>query len=435
MDKHRLPTRVTRRTFAGAASAAAIGLAASSRFPLVHVARAADKTDIRIATYTISENWDATIKKMIDDFNASSTLANATIEFRPGDQYWDKLQTEYAGGNAPDISINQIDWVVPGASRGMFVDLNPLYERDKVDLSGLWYDMKKEWAWEDGMYGALLYAGGQALYYNKTILDAAGEPAPKAGWTWDDLLASAKRLTDESKQQFGVTLSLPNPPYWSCAFIQGAGGAVLNDARDECLLNSDQSREALQWLVDLTFTHKVAPQMVLADGADNPFLTGKVAYYFGGTWDEASTRTAGFDWNFLPMPAHPKTGLRSVQMGSNAWSILSTTKDQDAAWEVVKYLGGPEGAANVQSLGIPGWTSVVDSDAFKKAHLPGDISIPVADFREVGHDYYGTEDANEWWAAVVQELGPMWSGEDTVENSTQRATDAVNEIFSRRGSV
>ena len=67
-------------------------------------------------------------------------------------------------------------------------------------------------------------------------------------------------------------------------------------------------------------------------------------------------------------------------------------------------------------------------------HAPQDISIPVNDFAEYGHDYYGTEDAGEWWAAVTQELTPMWTGEDTVENSTQRATDAVNEIFSRRGS-
>lgn len=425
-------TRLSRRTLVAGAAAVA---AASSSIPLVNIARAQEKKEVRIATYTISKDWDATIQTMIDDFNKTSTLADAKIEFRPGDQYWDKIQTEFAGGNAPDITINQIDWLAPGASRGMFVDLNPLYERDAVDLSGLWYDMKQEWAWEDGMYGALLYAGGQALYYNKSLLDAAKEPVPQADWTWDDLLASAQKLTDPAKKQFGVTLSNPNPPYWGCAFIQSAGGSVLNDARDECLLNSDVSRTTLQWLVDLTFKHKVAPVMIQEEGAENPFLTGKVAYYFAGTWEEASIRTAGFDWNFLPMPAHPTTKQRSVQMGSNAWSILSTTKNEDAAWEVVKYLGGPNGAANVQSLGIPGWTSVVESEEFKKAHLPGDISIPVADFRDVGHDYYGTEDAGEWWAAVTQEFGPMWSGEDTVENATQRATDAVNEIFSRRGSL
>lgn len=424
-------SRVSRRTInkgivAASAVAATGGLAVRS-------ALAQEKVDVRVATYTISEAWDATIQAQMDAFNEQSELANVVLEFRPGDQYWDKIQTEFAGGNAPDITLNQIDWLAPGASRGMFVDLTPFYERDAVDLSGLWYDMEQEWAWDGGMYGALLYAGGQALYVNKDLLAAAGEELPAAGWTWDDLLASAQRLTSEADGVYGVTLSLPNPPYWGCAFIQGAGGSVLNDARDECTLNSPEAQAALQWLVDLTFEHKVAPVMVQESGAENPFVAGKVAYYFGGTWDEAAVRAAGFDWDFLPMPAHPETGIRSVQMGSNAWSILSTTDNEDAAWEVVKYLGGPDGAANVSSLGIPGWTDVVESPEFLEAHLPGDISIPVADFAEVGHDYYGTEDAGEWWAAVVQEFGPMWTGEDTVESSTQRATDAVNDIFSMRG--
>jgi multiple sugar transport system substrate-binding protein len=421
----------TRRQFnagiAAAGTVAATGLAPT-------LARAQDKAEIRMATYTISEAWDATIQAQIDAFNAQSTLATVELEFRPGDQYWDKIQTEFAGGQAPDITLNQIDWLVPGASRGMFVDLKPYYERDEVDLSGLWYDMEQEWGYEGGMYGALLYAGGQALYYNKDLLAAAGETAPAADWTWDDLLASAQKLTNEAEGIYGVTLSNPNPPYWGCAFIHGAGGTVLNDARDECTLNSPEARAALQWLVDLTFTHKVAPVMVQEEGMENPFLTGKVAYYFGGTWEEAATRTASFDWDFLHMPAHPETGVISVQMGSNAWSILSTTSNADAAWEVVKFLGGPDGAAGVVSLGIPGWTAVIESQEFLDMHAPQDISIPVSDFAEYGHDYYGTEDAGEWWGAVTQELGPMWTGEDTVDNSTQRATDAVNEIFSRRGT-
>lgn len=344
-----------------------------------------------MATYTISEAWDAAIQKQIDDFNAQSTLATVNLEFRPADQYWDKILTEFAGGQAPDITLNQIDWLVPGASRGMFVDLKPFYERDQVDLSDLWYDMEQEWGYEGGMYGALLYAGGQALYVNKTILEAAGEALPEAGWTWDDLLESAKRLTNEADGQYGVTLSLPNPPYWGCAFIHGAGGTVLNDARDECTLDSAEAREALQWLVDLTQVHKVAPICVQEDGAPNPFLTGKVTYYFGGTWNEAAVRTSEFSWDFLPMPAHPTTGNRSVQMGSNALSILGTSSNEDAAWEVVKFLGGPEGAAGVVSLGIPGFQSVIENPEFVEMHAPQDILIPVADFEEVGHDYYGTE--------------------------------------------
>jgi hypothetical protein len=75
---------------------------------------------------------------------------------------------------------------------------------------------------------------------------------------------------------------------------------------------------------------------------------------------------------------------------------------------------------------------VIESQEYLDLHAPQDISIVINDFQNYGHDYYTTPDAAEWLLAVTNELGPMWIGEDTVENSTQRATDAVNEIFAFR---
>lgn len=430
-------TGITRRTFAAGVAATPLvaGLAgAVGRAPAV--IRAQDQTEIHLIHPTVNAEWDGQLEKVVAGFAEANPSIKVNLEHRPGDQYWDKLQTEYAGGQAADVTSVNSDWIVPGASRGMFVDLNPLLERDKVDQSDLWYDMTREWAWEGGMYGGILYAGGQNLYVNKDLLDAAGVPFPTAGWTWDDLLDAGKKLTDESKQQFGIHFAPISPPYWSCSFIHGAGGTVLNDAKDECTLNSAEARAGLQWIVDLIHTHKVMPVPAVASaGQENPFMTGKIAFYFGGGWDEGAIRASGFNWDFAPMPAHPTTGIKSVQLGSNAWSMISTSKHQDEAWELIKYLSGPEGAKGMMSYGIPGYTSIVESQEFKDIHAPQDISIPVSDFMDHGHDYYPTPDASEWWAAVEAELGPMWTGEDTVENSTQRATDRVNDIFSQRGSI
>ena len=49
-----------------------------------------------------------------------------------------------------------------------------------------------------------------------------------------------------------------------------------------------------------------------------------------------------------------------------------------------------------------------------------------------GYDYYPTPDANEWWSAVSQELSVIWSGEATVEEATESACAAIDEIFARR---
>jgi multiple sugar transport system substrate-binding protein len=424
-------SRINRRQLSKAAAATpllAAGVLAAS--PASGLAQ--DKTDVRIISYTVNESWDALVTEMIESFNTESTLANASIEFRPAEQYWDKLQTEFAGGNAPDITLVNSEWIGAGASRGMFTDLNPLYERDGVDLSDLWYDMEPEWGWEGGMYGALLYAGGQAFYVNKGLLEAAGESMPAEGWTWDDLLASAQVLTDADNQQYGLFIAPLAPPHWSCSFIHGAGGTVLNDARDECTLNSEESRAGLQWLVDAINTHGVMPTPGAFEGQDNPFLSGKIAYFIGGTWEESAIRTTDIDWDFVPMPVHPTTGITSVQLGSNAWSMLSTTSNEDATWEVMQFLGGPVASAALLTLGVPGFSSVIDSQEYLDLHAPQDISIVINDFQNYGHDYYTTPDAAEWLLAVTNELGPMWIGEDTVENSTQRATDAVNEIFAFR---
>lgn len=197
-------SRMNRRQLTKAAAATSLIAAGVVGVSTAGVAQ--DKKDVRIASYTVSEAWDAKVSEMIEAFNAESTLATASIEFRPAEQYFDKLQTEYAGGQAPDITLVNSEWIGAGASRGMFTDLNPLYERDQIDLSDLWYDMVPEWGWQGGMYGALLYAGGQAFYVNKGLLEAAGEAMPAADWTWDDLLASAQNLTDKPTVSLGCSL-------------------------------------------------------------------------------------------------------------------------------------------------------------------------------------------------------------------------------------
>lgn len=422
---------ISRRTLIGSAAVLPAASALLGSAPAVIAAQ--DQTEIRLVHPTVNDEWDGQLDAVVAAFMEATPSVKVVVEHRPGDQYWDKLQTEYAANQAADVTSVNSDWIVPGASRGMFVDLNPFYERDAVDQSDLWYDMSREWEYEGGRYGGILYCGGQVLYVNKDLVEAAGLTMPAVDWTWDDLLAAAQATTDAANQQYGVNFAPIAPPYWSCSFIHGAGGTVLNEAKDECTLNSPEARAGLQWIVDLIHTHKVMPTPGAFEGQDNPFLTGKIAYYFGGGWDEGAIRASGFNWDFAPMPVHPATGAKSVQLGSNAWSMISTSGKQDAAWELVKYLSGPEGAKGMMSYGIPGYTSVVESQEFKDIHAPQDISIPVTDFQEFGHDYYPTPDAGEWWGAVEAELGPMWSGEDTVDNSTQRATDRVNEIFANRG--
>ena len=161
-------SRLTRRRLVGTAAA---GAAAASVFASApSVIQAQDATEIRLVFGTVNETWDAKLQAVVDAFMTQFPAIKVVVEPRPGEELWTKLQTEYASGSTADVCLIQMDWTVPGASRGMFVDLKPLIERDAVDQTDLWYDMDREWGYEGGMYGTLLYTGGQFLYVNKSIL-------------------------------------------------------------------------------------------------------------------------------------------------------------------------------------------------------------------------------------------------------------------------
>jgi ABC-type glycerol-3-phosphate transport system substrate-binding protein len=121
-----------------------------------------------------------------------------------------------------------------------------------------------------------------------------------------------------------------------------------------------------------------------------------------------------------------------VQMGSNAWSILSTSAHQEEAWQLVSYLMGEGGQSGMMANGVPGLTDVANSEAYVALHQPQNISIVINDFANYGHDYYPTPDTGEWWNAVGQELSAIWSGEASIQEATDRACAAVDEIFARR---
>ncbi len=419
-------------TEAAAATEAPTEAAAATEAPAEPAGAGEATGEVRVAFYNISDQYNSVLENMIKSFEQANPNVQAKLEIRPIDGYWDKLQTEFAAGTAPDITINQTNWVIPGAVRGMFVDLKPYMTKDNVDLDAYYFPHDKDWGWRGGIYGGFSAAAGQALYINKDLLKAAGLEFPKEDWTWNDMLEYAKKLTDPAKNQWGIHIGGVDPPYWGTSFIHAAGGTVLNEAQDKCTLTDPKAQEGLQFLADLIHKEKVMPAPASLEGQENPFITGKVGMYFGGTWSGGQVREAGFDWDYAHMPAHPTTGKRSVQVGTNSWSILGSSKNKDGAWEVVKYLMGEGGSKGLMSLSVPALTSVAQSQEYLALHQPQQIQVVLDDFANYGHDYYTTPDTDEWYAAVAQELSVLWSGEATVAEATERACQAIDEIFARR---
>ncbi|MGI5924688.1 MAG: extracellular solute-binding protein [Lentisphaeria bacterium] len=86
----------------------------------------------------------------------------------------------------------------------------------------------KEHIWALPMGGVL----GKVFFYRKDLLDAAGVPYPTNDWTWEDLFAACKKITQPDKGIYGIRFGRgPAESWYWINFLWSAGGeAMVYDA-------------------------------------------------------------------------------------------------------------------------------------------------------------------------------------------------------------
>ncbi|WHT21815.1 ABC transporter substrate-binding protein [Crossiella sp. CA-258035] len=108
--------------------------------------------------------------------------------------YWEKLATETAGGNPPDVMQLDYRYLNEYAGRGVL-----------LDLAGSLGKQIRTADWHQGLLaagkvgakqvGVPLAQNTTTIVYDPKPFAAKGIPEPKLGWTWQDYLATATRLT------------------------------------------------------------------------------------------------------------------------------------------------------------------------------------------------------------------------------------------------
>jgi multiple sugar transport system substrate-binding protein len=195
-------------------------------------------------------------------------------------------------------------------------------------------------------------------FYNLDLHDAVDEPYPDDDLTWDEFLAKAQRLTvTEGDQitQFGTSLAWLQA-WWAWPMLLAAEGVDVVDSRTnptKCTLDAPEAVEALQFLQDLIYTHKVAPDpaqaSVLADqGGD--FGSGRVALFVDGAWDVVSFRGIDrFKWDIALLPQGSKGRPSPFWIGGPM--IAEQSKNPDAAWQWCKWTAEADGQAMIATSG------------------------------------------------------------------------------------
>jgi len=338
--------KFTRRTFITTSSAAAGGLlGAAALGGAVSRVEAAAPVTLRFGMYS-SPTWQPSYEQAFKNFMQAHPNITIKPEWAPYDAWTQKIATQMAANNTPDVSILDWDDFYDRTSKGSIMPLDSFLKTEPVALNNF-YSASLDWYRYNGkLYGLPFNAATLLFYYNKTIFDKAGMRYPDASWTWNDVVAAARQLTKRDAKgkttQWGMMvpefLDVMNGPIWS------AGGAgIVKDDYSAPAINDATSVRLLQFFYDLIYKEKVAPNPAAMLGMPLGFASGQVAMHpVGPTWEVYSYRSVtSFKWDVTSMPLDPTTKKRVTPLFPNAFAIAANTKYPKEAYTLVKWLTDP----------------------------------------------------------------------------------------------
>ncbi len=241
------------------------------------------------------------------------------------------------------------------AAKGVWQQLDDLAKADKFDWGRFAPLIVPEARGiTDGKWYALIQnTDNRLVYWSKEAFQDVGLDPEKGPATWDELRQMAIRLTKRSGttiERLGFSTEYGQAHYHMFAWQNGGGFQSPDGKRGTLPLGVNQ--EALQWMADLMKDlggYQVTEEFRKGWGtnAQDPFLTGQVAMLYSGGGFAGTVARYRPDMKFgAAQPPLRKAGDKPLTWsGGFSYNLVKGTRDQDVAWELMKFLISEEGYA------------------------------------------------------------------------------------------
>lgn len=364
----------------------------------------------------------------------------------PPGEYSQKLTTLVTSGSAPDVFYASGPEFFRFAEADILLNLNPmLNETDIFNPDNVWEQALDRYRYDGSqvgqgdLYGLPKDVGPWAFVYNKTLFDQAGldYPSPVPGeWTWDDMLEAAKQLTvDETgngrPDQYGVGAYNLESAVWA------NGGEFIDYGTGTVMIDQPEFYEAMQFVADLSLVHNVSPspEAEQAMNAYTRFLSGKMAMFAMGPWDQPAFWDLPFEWDIAAWPASPNTGQTATWLGSMGFVVSAKSDHPQEAFDLAAFLSLNEaGQRENYELGqaVPNLIDMAKGEFMDMEKAPANRQV----FLDIIEDYGRPNAAafsknSEWHDAFLQEASKVWNGDATAKDWAIQLQPKLQEIYDR----
>ena len=423
----------------GAASTSTAESTASSTEAASTASEAASGTTSDEPVTLKLSTWDNTSNTTVSDtvaaFEAEHPNINVEIIDIPSADYTTKLSVMLNGGSDLDVFyVKDSDTTKSLVDKGQLADLTDRIAADGVDLAA-YNGLAENFAFDGKQYALPARTDFYVMYYNKDVFDAAGVEYPSNDWTWTDFEETAKKLTsgDGANKTYGAFIHT-----WQ-ACVENWG---VQDGK-HTIMDYDTGYDFFKPYYDMAIRMQddgtIQDYGTLKTGNihySGPFAQGTVGMMPMGTWfmatmiQKVKDGESNVNWGVATLP-HPDGVEAGYTVGSTTPIAINAASDkQDAAWELVKFITGEEGAACYAKTGaIPGRAdSAAIAEIAKMDGMPEGVADALA-VKNISLDRPITDKVGEINQMLGEEHSLIMLGELSVDDGLAEMAERAAEIM------
>lgn len=307
-------------------------------------------TELRFIDVSPSPTRQEYFTNTFDKFKEETGIS-VIYESVPWDDAANKLTVLGASNQLPDVMTTWAGWLGQFTEAGWVVPLSDYIG----DTSDEYAKTVTELVWkaEQELYGNIYTIPDgmmvKGVFVRKDWAEDAGlDLDMEKGWTYSEYFDAVYALTDPSKNHYGTSFRGSRGAFDPLfVYLESLNGGSAYAADGSSLMKDQEAIDAYKKWMDL-YLDGTAPKDAINWGfvemVDN-FCGGLTGTLINDSEVAATCleRMEDNEWMVMPMPKSDKDGkIYNTVNSPYAYSISSSSKNKDAAWQLIQFLTRPD---------------------------------------------------------------------------------------------
>lgn len=192
---------------------------------------------LRMSWWGSQERHNMT-NEIIEMYESENPHVSIQPDFAGFDGYFEKMATQAAGGNLPDImQQNHGEFVNQYASQGQLADLQPFIDDGTINVSAVSETVLESGEFDGELVGLPTGMNALAGLYDPDMIESAGAELPNEDWTWEDMIDMATTV-HEYTGNYGMRLMEPGNMFEY--YLRDNGKRLFNEDGTDLGYEDDQ---------------------------------------------------------------------------------------------------------------------------------------------------------------------------------------------------